>query len=231
MDIPIIMGWSSLKIPWDSMNGSSRTAEVTLNEAWEMELSNRFVRPWEMVLGVLRRSSTGGSFLISKKGTRSYPNLSIYLSIYLFVCLFVCLSVCLSICWSIYLFVCLSIYLSICLSIYINRNDSHRGMEGKFGIRRPGAFGIGHWMVKIIVKWSTGEYGSHLPFLSTCANCTRNWCMQQVLYQGAWYRYLLSAYPVIPSWNWLWSHRIPSRIAASTQTTNPTSQNVIPSLS
>lgn len=33
-----------------------------------------------------------------------------------------------------------------------------------------------------------------------------------LLFLRAWYRYLLSAYPVIPSWNWLWSHRIPSRI-------------------
>ena len=128
-DIPIIMGWMDvfsngmiIEKSMDSMNGSSarrwgfnqagRSAEVTLNEAWEMELSNRFVRRrkcWEFSLQFY-----WGSFLISKKGTLSYPNHP--KSIYLSICLFACLSICLSI----YLFACLSFYLSVYLSIYLS---------------------------------------------------------------------------------------------------------------
>ena len=79
------------KNPWmdhpTEVKPPGRSAEVTLNEAWEMELSNRFVRrrkcmefSWQFYWG---------SFLISKKVTLSYPNLSIYLS----VCLSIYLSV------------------------------------------------------------------------------------------------------------------------------------------
>ena len=83
------LGWSSKNHPWmdhpTEVKPPGRSAEVTLNEAWEMELSNRFVRRRKCMEFSLQ--FYWGSFLISKKVTLSYPNLSIYLSIYLSVCL------------------------------------------------------------------------------------------------------------------------------------------------